>query len=73
LIVTEYAVSVVAGTEDGLTFVTSSPVTVKIAPLVTDAPSGFVIVTVYVPGVAGPPVTELVGETLKIADDDVAG
>src|SRR5665213_1493526 len=39
---------------------------VKIAPVVTVPPSGFVTVMAYVPGVAAPPVVELVGVTLTV-------
>ena len=68
-----YAVLAVPGTDDGLTLVTSSPTTVNIAPVVTDPPSGFVIVKVYVPGVAAPSVTELNGATSIASVPDVAG
>jgi hypothetical protein len=51
------------GVAEGLRFVTAIPVTLKMAPEVPLPPSALVTVTVYVPGVAVPLVTEFVGVT----------
>jgi hypothetical protein len=56
-------VAATAATAEGVTSLISLPLIVKTAPEVTEPPSGLVTVTVYVPIVAGPPVTEFVGST----------
>ncbi|MGA7834064.1 MAG: hypothetical protein WCA31_02535 [Acidimicrobiales bacterium] len=72
VIVTGSAVVPAPGTAtaEGLRLLTPIPVIVKIAAVVTVPPSGFVTVTVYVPGVAELPVTEF--EELIFTLNDVA-
>jgi hypothetical protein len=59
-------VATTAGTADGVTSLISLPLIVKTEFVVTDPPSGFVTVTLYVPTVAGPPFTEFVGSTYAV-------